>query len=106
MFTVPKRVKQIKVDALGGNGGSSDESFPTGPVGYGGRVVATINVAPQEQLLVYVGGNGSADRQNAQRSNSDYLLTAIPCAEHSQSIVVVGPLAPGATSDAVPTPLA
>jgi hypothetical protein len=58
-FAVPKGIKQINVDALGGNGGSSDKSLPTGPAGYGGRVVATINVAPQEQLLIYVGGSGS-----------------------------------------------
>ena len=58
-FTVPKGIKQINVDALGANGGSDDKSFPTGPAGYGGRVVATINVTPQQHLLVYVGGNGS-----------------------------------------------
>jgi hypothetical protein len=59
-FAVPKGVKQIEVDALGGNGGSFETGgFRTGPGGYGGRVVTTLNVTPQEQLLVYVGGSGS-----------------------------------------------
>jgi hypothetical protein len=59
-FAVPKGVNQIEVDALGANGGSfAYGGFQTGPGGYGGRVVATLNVTPQEQLLVYVGGPGS-----------------------------------------------
>ncbi len=56
-FTVPEGVTQIKVDVLGANGGSVD--YDGAPGGYGGRVVATLSVTPQEQLTVYVGGNGS-----------------------------------------------
>src|SRR5579863_10324354 len=46
-FTVPNGVQQIKVDALGANGGGfKTGDFRTGPGGYGGRVVATLNVTP------------------------------------------------------------
>jgi hypothetical protein len=59
--TVPNDVKQIEVDAVGGKGAGSNTNggFPTGPGGYGGRIVATLNVTPQEELTVYVGGSGS-----------------------------------------------
>lgn len=58
-FTVPNGVKQIRVDALGGNGGSGDYGSEEGTGGNGGRVVATLKVYPQEALWIYVGGNGS-----------------------------------------------
>jgi len=54
-FTVPEDVTQIKVVALGGNGGTWNEMLG----GYGGRVSATISVTPGEKLIVDVGGNGS-----------------------------------------------
>jgi hypothetical protein len=58
-FTVPNGVKRIRVDALGGNGGSGEYGSQAGAGGDGGRVVATLKVYPQEALSVYVGGNGS-----------------------------------------------
>ncbi len=54
-FTVPAGVTQIKVVALGGNGGNWNDVLG----GYGGRVTATLSVVPHERLIVYVGGNAS-----------------------------------------------
>ncbi|HEY2476523.1 MAG TPA: hypothetical protein VGI19_17215 [Candidatus Cybelea sp.] len=49
-FKVPDGVKRITVNALGARGGGSG--------GNGGRVYATIPVTPEEQLTVFVGGQG------------------------------------------------
>src|SRR5580658_449784 len=51
-FTVPAGVTKITVVAIGAHGAGSPEA-------YGGRVHATVPVKPGEQLVVYVGGNGS-----------------------------------------------
>jgi hypothetical protein len=59
IFNVPNDVYQIRVDATGGSGESSVYGNTTIQGGYGGRVVATLSVKPNEQLIVYVGGNGS-----------------------------------------------
>lgn len=54
-FTVPDGIAQIKVIAVGGNGGS----WHNIPGGYGGRVRAILSVTPQQELTVYVGGDAS-----------------------------------------------
>lgn len=54
-FSVPSGVTAVKIVALGGNGATVAGALG----GYGGRVTATVSVTPQEQLIVYVGGNGS-----------------------------------------------
>jgi hypothetical protein len=53
-FTVPARVRQIKVIARGARG-----TMDRGPVAYGGRVHAVIPVTPGETLVVYIGGDAS-----------------------------------------------
>jgi hypothetical protein len=58
IFNVPNGVYQVQIDATGGNGESTFYN-KTIPGGYGGRVVATLSVKPNQQLIVYVGGNGS-----------------------------------------------
>jgi hypothetical protein len=58
-FTVPKGVKRIRVDALGGDGGTGNSNYEEDTGGDGGRVVATLEVYPQEALWIYLGGNGS-----------------------------------------------
>jgi len=56
-FTVPAHVTQIEVFAHGGNGAGSSGST----AGYGGRVHAQLPVKPGEKLVIYVGGNASAE---------------------------------------------
>jgi hypothetical protein len=51
-FKVPAGVTHITVVALGAHGAGSPEA-------YGGRVYAVIPVTPGENLVVYIGGNGS-----------------------------------------------
>src|SRR5580658_8964952 len=51
-FKVPAGVRHLLVIALGAHGAGSPEA-------YGGRVHAIIPVTPGEELVVYVGGNGS-----------------------------------------------
>src|SRR5580658_4367083 len=53
IFRVPYGVTQIRVIALGGNGGGSSD------LGYGGRVSAVIPVKQLENLSVFVGGDAS-----------------------------------------------
>jgi hypothetical protein len=53
IFRVPNGVTQIRVIALGGNGGGSRNH------GYGGRVSAVIPVTQRENLTVFVGGDAS-----------------------------------------------
>ena len=50
-FVVPSGVTQIKVVAIGGEGGGA-------PVSHAGRVSAILPVAAGELLVIYVGGNG------------------------------------------------
>ncbi|MGC2634283.1 MAG: hypothetical protein WA215_08725 [Candidatus Cybelea sp.] len=56
-FTVPARVRQIKVIARGARGARG--TMDRGPVAYGGRVHAVIPVTPGETLVVYIGGDAS-----------------------------------------------
>jgi hypothetical protein len=51
-FKVPAGVTQIKVVAIGGEGGGK-------PVGHPGRVSAILPVTSGERLAIYVGGNGT-----------------------------------------------
>ncbi|MGA8797135.1 MAG: glycine-rich protein [Candidatus Cybelea sp.] len=58
-FTVPPGVTTIKIIALGASGGASTGGYGTrGVGGNGGRVKATIPVASDEKLAVFVGGQG------------------------------------------------
>lgn len=54
-YTVPQRVTQLQLTAIGGAGGSS-LSGATG--GEGGVVSSTLTVTPGQTLYVYVGGDG------------------------------------------------
>jgi hypothetical protein len=60
LFTVPSGVTQVRVIALGGNGGSGRGGGDRG--GYGGRVSAILPVTPRERLVVVVGGDASAGK--------------------------------------------
>ena len=52
MFTVPPRVKKLKVIAVGAQGNGDMH-------GFGGRVYALIPVTPGEKLAIFVGGDGA-----------------------------------------------
>lgn len=68
-FTVPAGITSIIVDARGGRGGNGWNTDGGGSVkglgGFGGRVVATLQVTPGEMLQIHVGGAGG----NATSSN-------------------------------------
>ena len=58
-FNVPSNVTLIKVVARGARGAGGGKSHSFG--GWGGRVVATLPVVPNETLYIFVGGRGSDD---------------------------------------------
>ena len=62
-FTVPYGVTTITVQAYGAQGGNGYYSG-----GYGGYVMASLNVQPGQVLYVYVGGVGSRGYYNAHPS--------------------------------------
>jgi hypothetical protein len=56
-FVVPARVTSVKVDLVGGRGGSGPETNSSG--GYGATLSADLDVTPGQTLYVLVGGNGA-----------------------------------------------
>jgi len=59
IFNVPSDVTQIKVVARGARGASGGKSHSFG--GWGGRITATLPVAPNETLYFFIGGRGLRD---------------------------------------------
>jgi hypothetical protein len=63
-FKVPSGVTQIRVIAVGGDGGGS-------VFGHGGRVSAVIPVTPSETLAIYVGGTGGTQYAGGSGGKAD-----------------------------------
>jgi hypothetical protein len=60
-FVVPAGVNSVRVDAVGGRGGSGAcQTTPNG--GFGARVSTALRVTPGTPLFVFVAGNGGAGR--------------------------------------------
>ena len=61
-WTVPQGVTSITFEAAGGRGGDAVNDLASGTGAWGADISGTVDVAPGDQLVIAVGGNGDGDQ--------------------------------------------
>lgn len=71
-YVVPGAVATLDyvLNGAGGGGGGADGGNAGGSGGIGARIQGTINVAPGQTLIIYVGGGGGGGLSNSSNTNS------------------------------------